>query len=83
MYEICPVCNGITALEVPCPNCGKTMEDLGHASDYFGPYSPYEEALWAQLIGQAQVCIPGNCMHFLQCPNCGRYGDKSVDRVTM
>lgn len=40
MQQICPVCNGMVALTVPCPDCGKMMEDQGHASDYFGPYSP-------------------------------------------
>lgn len=83
MQQICPVCNGMVVLTVPCPQCGKTMEDQGHASDYFGPYSPYEENIWPRLTGQVLTSALFKCIHFLKCPNCGKDTCRPISRVTV
>ncbi|MGI6555410.1 MAG: hypothetical protein ACOX2P_08740 [Bacillota bacterium] len=81
MQRICPVCNGIVALAVSCPDCGKYMEDLGHVSDYFGPYSPYEENFWPASNSQVLRSVSGNCVHFLQCPQCQRCTSRWVSKI--
>lgn len=83
MQQICPVCNGIASLAVPCPLCGKIMSDLGHASDYYGPYSPYEEDFWKQCKGQAGECIAGDCIHLLECQDCRQWKNQHVDRISI
>ena len=83
MQQICPVCNGMVALTVPCPDCGKMMEDQGHASDYFGPYSPYEENRWPLLTGQVVTSASFRCIHFLQCSRCRKHSSRSVPRITV
>jgi len=83
MQQICPVCNGMVTLNVPCSDCGKNMEDQGHASDYFGPYSPYEEDMWPRLTGQAAGVSSFKCVHFLQCPLCCKQSSRSVSKIVI
>ena len=81
MQRICPVCNGIASLAVPFPDCSSIMEDLGHVSDYFGPYSPYEENWPPAYNRQASRRMSANCVHFLQCPKCQRCSSRLVSKV--
>ncbi len=66
----CPVCNGMAQLRRECSQCadGTTMEDLGPASDYYGPYSPYQEEGDELTADTADE----KCVHVCRCPACGR-----------
>ncbi len=61
MSTMCPACNGIIGSHPSC-RCGTEMTDSGPVSDYYGPYSPYSGAGFAQR----------NCVHLFTCPACGR-----------
>jgi len=63
--RICPLCNDIEEIAVPC-TCGSKMRDAGPVSDYYGPYSPYFNAAFAAP----------DCLHLFTCPRCGQ--DKRV-----
>lgn len=83
MERICPVCNGMENLVVPCRSCGSMMADMGTARDYFGPYSPYEEIALPALRSRVGLFSSGRCAHFLECAECGCHSTKFVDRVTI
>jgi C4-type Zn-finger protein len=81
MQQVCPLCNGMAALTIQCPNCGRNMEDQGHVRDYYGPYSPYEEDFWPQLTGQLGGSISLRCIHFLFCSNCKYKTQRFIKKV--
>lgn len=68
----CPLCNGLTKLNITCPKCGEGyMEDKGQLEDFYGPYSPYDNndlydspALWNKNILEP-------CIHLFSCEKCG------------
>ena len=65
MEQVCPLCNGLTALDAACSKCGARMDDHGMLTDYVGPYSPYE------LSPRMRVEEEGRCTHLLYCSSCG------------
>jgi len=74
MDWVCPLCNGLWKEAVYCANCQKTMKDRGKVSDYYGPYSPYEE------LDQLSAKLGENpllCQHLFYCECCGN--DKRID----
>ncbi len=62
--QICPYCNGLIILAVPCPSCAAVMTDNGTVQEELGPYSPYEEN---SLINQQDGCV-----HKLFCDKCNK-----------
>jgi len=64
---ICPVCNALSPLEISCPNCGSATEDEGRASDWSGPYSPYEPELVSFGEPPAER---STCQHVVRCVGC-------------
>jgi hypothetical protein len=64
MDQVCPLCNGLTALDATCGKCGARMIDDGMLTDYVGPYSPYE------LSPRMRVEEEGRCTHLLHCSSC-------------
>ncbi len=62
MENICPYCNGLFPLTVPCPSCGTVMDDQGTLQEELGPYSPYVENIQIHSF-------PG-CVHRVFCPHC-------------
>ena len=41
--SICPLCNGLQRLSLPCKRCRATLVDMGKVTDYLDDYSAYEE----------------------------------------
>lgn len=68
--SICPVCNGMAALESPCPNCSGTMSDQGRVSDFYAPYSPYREFDDVAMSNGYPDVQLHQCLHFTYCPTC-------------
>ena len=70
---LCPVCNGLQALQFDCPKCDNAMQDGGKLSDSYGPYSPYvphdeeDESFSQSRTGHADNA----CIHAASCPHCG------------
>ncbi len=65
---ICPLCNGLSRLELSCPLCGAQLEDQGFLGNYYGPYSPYEDE---KNLDRTDGVGPGQCIHLFSCPVCG------------
>jgi len=69
---LCPVCNGLQSIQLPCPKCGSALQDDGKLSDAFGPYAPYvphdEEEEYAYSFLDAQP--EDSCPHIASCPSC-------------
>ncbi|MFO7153114.1 MAG: hypothetical protein DIU66_007780 [Bacillota bacterium] len=68
----CPLCNGLIAIRVNCPECGFPMEDCGKVQDYLDPYQPYLDEDIAALQQEEGT----KCVHLFRCPRCGR--DKRI-----
>ena len=69
---ICPICNGLTKLNMACPRCGQTAEDYGRYGDFFGPYSPYRPIEDLKLTDGLMDAETYTCPHLLYCPDCER-----------
>ena len=78
MEYICPLCNGLYSIAVPCKQCGVLMENMGQVSDFYGPYSPYEEqgALQAKLGEDPNVCT-----HLFYCIHCDIDTRVQIDKI--
>ncbi|BAB04858.1 hypothetical protein P4637_11385 [Halalkalibacterium halodurans] len=67
----CPVCNGMTTIEITCDTCGKRLDDAGKYQDFFDDYSPYEEIEMMKLEdGIKENARDHRCAHVLVCPRC-------------
>jgi hypothetical protein len=66
----CPVCNGLQALVISCPQCSQALLDGGRAEDYLGPYSPYQPAEGWQMTHEVPYSGSPTCVHYLYCENC-------------
>lgn len=72
MSYFCEVCNGMSALEVPCPKCLQKAEDCGRYNDYLGPYSPYRGIEDLSLTNGFYDLEQHTCVHLLNCEHCGQ-----------
>ena len=65
---VCPVCNGLCAVEKTCPWCGHGLSDAGVLQDLYDSYSPYLDR------GVFEDGYPVHqreaCPHLFACPNC-------------
>ncbi|QGG49326.1 hypothetical protein [Heliorestis convoluta] len=66
MQKLCPACNGLTRISVPCQHCSHLMSDQGRLEDYAQPYSPYDRD---DQLGM-NIDEEKNCQHLLHCPDC-------------
>lgn len=70
MYT-CLYCNGLKSVEIRCPRCQNSFQDLGKVSDYVEPYSPYGEIDdWKLSDGIVNNYADHLCTHYLFCPDC-------------
>ncbi len=66
--HVCPLCNGLAAIEKKCPGCAQAMSDAGVIQDYYDNYSPYEER---EFYEDGYRCHDGGyCTHLFCCPDC-------------
>lgn len=69
---VCPLCNGLSQMEVNCPSCGQYLEDNGKMMDYLDDYSPYMPIEQMKLEnGYLSDYEKEECLHYLICPQCG------------
>jgi hypothetical protein len=64
MEKVCPLCNGLAAVQAICPRCGGQLADGGALENFYGPYSPYVDASSWPDGGDG-------CVHLLYCQDCG------------
>ena len=64
----CPLCNGLIQEVIFCPQCGQPMEDVGVVEDYYGPYSPYENAELYNPPEERNAADLKVCVHLFSCP---------------
>lgn len=68
---MCPLCNGIETVTIPCPKCNTNMDDRGKATDYFDDYSAYMDIdLMKMVDGDPNSHRNQYCLHYFVCPNC-------------
>ncbi|MBM7865310.1 hypothetical protein GTO89_00810 [Heliobacterium gestii] len=78
MESVCPACNGIARISIPCRRCSALMEDRGRLEDYAQPYSPYDiddELGEASRAGQYDVASPS----MLQGASANESGRRALD----
>lgn len=68
MDLVCPLCNALQTMEIPCSACHTNMKDGGREADYYDDYSTYLPiSITARIDG-----YPSNkCVHIFYCPKCG------------
>ncbi|MDF2663956.1 MAG: hypothetical protein K0Q94_6747 [Paenibacillus sp.] len=71
MSSLCPYCNGMTALNLQCPQCGNRLFDGGRLDDYLGPYSPYRAIDDLKLTNGYPDLDRRLCVHQTYCESCG------------
>ena len=70
MPEICPICNGLTAINCTCTYCHSQLLDYGQLQSYLDPYAPFEED---ELVQQNLLSVnEGYCQHLAYCSHCKR-----------
>jgi len=72
MSYMCPVCNGITNLNMLCPVCYQQLADCGRIDQIWEPYSPYREIDDIKLTNGYHDFVNHQCVHLASCPNCGK-----------
>lgn len=69
---LCPLCNGLRAIHIPCADCGTEMKDKGKTMDYEDDYSAYMDIdILKKNDGVKDSLQKGICPHLLFCPSCG------------
>lgn len=68
MTLVCPVCNGLAAVEKKCPACGEDMRDAGVIQDFYDDYSAYlEQDIYEDGY---RFYDDDTCVHLFACPRC-------------
>lgn len=71
MERVCPVCNNLTEVLLPCELCNHVMSDQGRIEEFFDDYS-------------LNMPIENNgiyCTHVFQCKKCGNVKNYSIKIV--
>ncbi|GAA0382845.1 hypothetical protein [Bacillus horti] len=81
--SMCPTCNGMVSIHIPCPQCNTLMLDHGRISDYYAPYSPYREVDHIKMTEPALEATSSvsSCLHYISCPHCSVEGTVSIEEV--
>ncbi|MEG6513916.1 hypothetical protein [Desulforamulus ruminis] len=79
LEKLCILCNRLYKLEINCPACGRSLQDLGVVQDFYDPYSPYEDQRIYQdgYRGYTEDC----CVHMLYCSDCGWQEFRPIKRL--
>lgn len=64
---LCPLCNGLDAPFLLCPNCEERLEDKGMLESFYEPYRPY---LPQNIINLSDGVANDECIHLFNCPKC-------------
>jgi len=67
---MCPVCNGLQALNAECSVCTHQACDCGRLDDYLGPYSPYREIDDIAMTNGYPDVVNHLCIHLVNCTAC-------------
>ncbi|WP_085506868.1 hypothetical protein [Thalassobacillus devorans] len=79
---ICPICNGIEEVEDRCPDCSNQMVDHGKIVDYLDDYSPYLEVMLTKMVdGDPDSATVQQCIHVIQCVECGKIMTKGIQEA--
>ena len=66
--EICPVCNGLRQLKIPCKRCRAMLVDKGKVTDFLDDYSAYEDTDVLQQVDGLTKHM--GCVHLYYCESC-------------
>jgi len=72
LLSICPLCNGLQQLSLPCKRCRAMLVDMGKVTDYLDDYSAYEEQDTLKQVDGLKTSIENDlCLHLFFCQHCG------------
>jgi hypothetical protein len=77
----CPVCNGFSALSMPCPKCAAPLMDNGRLSDLLSAYSPYRPIDDLKMTDGWIDIATHRCPHHIICNACGFSGVEMVSEL--
>jgi hypothetical protein len=78
MDNICPLCNNLYNIPIPCTRCTEFMKAQGAIQDYFDDYSPY---LDYDITSRIDGADKDNCVHLYSCMHCGHDTRISIAKV--
>ena len=70
---ICPICNTLENVMIPCENCGDIMIDQGRICNFYDNYSSYLDFDITEKIDNVDHT---KCVHLYHCKSCD--SDKRV-----
>ncbi|WP_243186783.1 hypothetical protein [Clostridium muellerianum] len=73
MEKVCPVCNGLSAVNLLCERCKGTMEDMGRVQDYTDPYACQQE------INDGI----NYCLHLFKCKQCNSAKRIKISKISL
>lgn len=82
IYQVCPICNGLSHLNKACTNCGKQMDEIGKMEDYMDPYYPYMDKESFSMDNKKLLIGDHLCVHLYYCEFCNRIEYQSVSPIT-
>jgi len=82
MSYLCPVCNGLKALEASCQYCQHFLDDYGRLEQTYDPYSPYREIDDLRMTNGYSDLQTHKCLHLASCPSCGKDHLIAVEEVS-
>ncbi|MGM9923493.1 MAG: hypothetical protein ACI35R_04515 [Bacillus sp. (in: firmicutes)] len=69
---ICPLCNGLQQVELPCRRCLAPLIDKGKLTDYLDDYSAYEDSDTLKQVDGITASVQNHlCVHYFFCETCG------------
>lgn len=75
---LCPICNGFEQLSAICRTCSGVMDDCGRASDYAGPYAPYQPVAEDLSYCMETMTFNLRCKHVVYCAYCNDIDEAAV-----
>ncbi|OIJ21388.1 hypothetical protein BKP45_01000 [Anaerobacillus alkalidiazotrophicus] len=79
---MCPICNGLTSVEIQCEQCHSEMSDKGRLLDYFDDYSAYLDIDGMKLFdGITDDQKNNQCPHVFYCYQCHMENTILIDEI--
>ena len=66
--DVCPLCNGLRQMKVPCKRCRAMLVDKGKVTDFLDDYSAYEDIDTLQQVDGIKG--HASCVHYFYCESC-------------
>lgn len=73
MEKVCPICNGLSVINLQCEKCKGTMKDMGRVQEYTDSYA-----------GQLDINDGIDyCMHLFKCIECNSIKRIKISKINL